>query len=53
MLAAALVLAGLATLTAAFPRLAAYGLTVLLGWLGVTFAWRGIKAMRRASRVGS
>ena len=51
MLAAALVLAGIATFTAFFPRLAAYGLTVVLGWLAVIFAWRGLRAMRRAPRA--
>lgn len=50
MLAVALVLVGLALLAAAFPRVAAYGLTTVLGWLAVTFAVGGIKAQRRATR---
>ncbi|HYP75904.1 MAG TPA: phospholipase D-like domain-containing protein [Polyangiaceae bacterium] len=52
MLAAACVLAALATLTAFFPRFASYGLTAVLGWLAATFAYRGIRVMRRASRTG-
>lgn len=51
MLAAALVLAALATLAALFPRVAAYGQAAVLGWLALTFAWRSLKALRRASRV--
>jgi cardiolipin synthase len=51
MLVAALVLAVVATLTALFPRLAAYGLTAVLGWLAATFAWRGLKALRHGSRA--
>jgi hypothetical protein len=50
MLAAALVLAAVATLTAIFPRLAAYGLSAVLGWLAVTFAWSGLKALRHGPR---
>lgn len=50
MLAVAFVLAALAVLAVSFPRIAAYGLTALLGWLALTFALRGIKAMRASAR---
>jgi hypothetical protein len=51
MLAGALVLAALASLAAIFPRVAAYGQAAVLGWLALTFAWRGLKALRRAARA--
>jgi hypothetical protein len=51
MLAAGLMLAALAALAALFPRLAAYGLAVMLGWLAAYFSWRGLKAVRLRPRT--
>lgn len=53
LLVAALVFLTLAVLGALFPRLAAYAASVVLGWIGATLAWRGVEALRRASRTRS
>jgi len=44
----AIVMVGIAIVAAFFPRVLAWPIALLAGWLGITWAWKGWKLLRRS-----